>query len=221
MKKEKNYVLMAVALFVIFVIFTILVKVINVQAIGPEGTSVGFASLNKLFIDAIGYNDFMYTISTVLGYLAILTVPFFGLFGLMQLKMKGGFKNVDKDLYVLAGFYVVVLASYVFFEKVIINYRPIILDEGLEASYPSSHTMMAVSFMLAAAHQFSVRLKKNNKAFVIACVVIMIGIIVGRLFSGVHWLTDIIGAVILALAWFYAYLALATRMIRIKKEKKN
>lgn len=221
MTSVKKYSITSIAMFVVFIIFTILVKTVDVKPLGPENSLIGFSSINSAFIKAIGYNDFMYTLSTVLGYIAILTVPFFGLFGLMQLKMKGGFSKVDKDLYVLAGFYVMVLASYVLFEKVIINYRPIILDEGLEASYPSSHTMMAVSFMLAAAHQFNVRLKKNKKAFVIACVVIMLGIILGRLFSGVHWLTDIIGAILLSLAWFFLYAAIATSMIEKKRLNKK
>ena len=116
-----------------------------------------------------------------------------GVGAVWALKQKG-FKNVDKDLYILCGLYVCVLASYVLFEKIVINFRPVIIEGELEASYPSSHTMMSVTFMLAAIQQFSMRLKKANtrRLIIAACAVIGIGIIITRFLSGVHWVTDII-----------------------------
>lgn len=207
MNSNKKMFIGSAVCFAIFVLFTILVKNVDVMPVGPQFSAVGFASLNKAVADSLPYNEFMYDVSEVLGYLAILTVGIFGLFGIMQLFIKKGFKNVDKDLYILCGLYVCVLASYVIFEKVIINYRPVMIEGELEASYPSSHTMMSVTFMLAAIQQFSMRLKKANtrRLIIAACAVIGIGIIVTRFLSGVHWVTDIIGAVLLSIAWFLMY----------------
>ena len=222
MKDNKKYYISAGVLLVVFVIFTLLVKIVDVQAIGPEGSEVGFASINQAISAGLPYNEIMYKISEVLGYLAILTVGIFGLFGVMQLFIKKGFANVDKDLYILAGLYVCVLASYVVFEKIIINYRPVILEEGLEASYPSSHTMMSVAFMLAAIQQFGMRLKKTKvKNIVLAiCTLIGIGIIITRLLSGVHWITDIVGGVLLASAWFMLYYSIIRTIYKEKFNRK-
>jgi len=222
MKENKKYYIMAGVMFVVFIIFTLLVKNVDVQAIGPQNSEVGFASLNKVISDSLPYNEVMYKISEVLGYLAILTVGIFGLFGVMQLFIKKGFANVDKDLYILAGLYVCVLESYVVFEKVIINYRPVILEEGLEASYPSSHTMMSVAFMLAAIQQFGMRLKKTKVRNIVlaVCALVGVGIIVTRLLSGVHWITDIAGAIILASAWFMLYLSIIRTIYKDKFIKK-
>lgn len=218
MNSNKKLFISAAVCFVIFVVFTIMVKTVNVMPVGPQFSAVGFASLNKAVAEKLPYNELMYDISEVLGYLAILTVGIFGLFGIMQLFIKKGFKNVDKDLYILCGLYACVLASYVVFEKLIINYRPVILEGELEASYPSSHTMMSVTFMLAAIQQFSMRLKKENtkRLVVISCYVIGVGIIVTRFLSGVHWLTDIIGALILSSAWFLLYLGAIKTIYPIK-----
>lgn len=223
MKENKKYYIISGVLFIAFIIFTILIKFVDVQAIGPQNSEVGFASINGAIANAITYNETMYGISEIFGYLAIVTVGIFGLFGFMQLIIKKGFAKVDKDLYILAGLYACVLVSYIVFEKVIINYRPVILEEGLEASYPSSHTMMSVAFMLAAIQQFSMRLKKNAKARIIVlviCTIVGVGIIVTRLLAGVHWLTDIIGGVLLASAWFMLYLAIIRTIYKDKFSKK-
>ena len=218
MNSNKKMFIGSAVFFAMFVLFTILVKYVNVMPVGPQNSEVGFASLNKAIADSLPYNEFMYDVSEVLGYLAILTVGIFGLFGIMQLFIKKGFKNVDKDLYILCGLYVCVLSSYVLFEKIVINFRPVIIEGELEASYPSSHTMMSVTFMLAAIQQFSMRLKKANtrRLIIAACAVISIGIIITRFLSGVHWVTDIIGAILLSVAWFLMYFG-AIRTIYPKK----
>ena len=93
----------------------------------------------------------------------------------------------------LAIFYCVVLATYVLFEKVVINYRPVVLDEGLEASFPSSHTLMALCFTISAILVNKELFKDKTK--IINCGLFILGMAVAitRLFSGVHWFTDIVG----------------------------
>ena len=136
-----------------------------------------------------------------------LAIVIFGLFGLMQLYYKKGFKNVDKDLYALCGLYVLCLVIYAVFEKVIINYRPVILEEGLEASYPSSHTILAVAFISAAVVEFNARLKAKRVRTVVVslCILVGIGVVVTRFLSGVHWLTDIVGSILISSACFVLF----------------
>ena len=115
---------------------------------------------------------------------------------------------MDKDILLLGGLYAALAVCYLFFEKCIINYRPVILDEGLEASFPSSHTMLAMCLMLAAMEQLRRRLKDQplGRILSMVCAVLLVVTVIGRLLSGVHWLTDILGGLLLggALYLFYA-----------------
>ena len=183
-----------------FVIYTILVRTIDVKTIGPQGSWVGFSGVNGLFSRLIGYHPVLYTITEFLGIIALLPVVLFGVVGLLQLIQRKSLLAVDKDILVLGGIYIGVLLCYILFNKVAINYRPVILDEGLEASYPSSHTMLAVCVLSTAYKEFQWRLKRSSfkNTLLKTCRVLMVLIVLGRLFSGVHWLTDIIGGLILS-----------------------
>lgn len=220
MNNNKKYLIISAVLLALFVIFTIMVKTVDVQAIGPQGSEVGFASVNKVVAEALDYNETIYNISEILGYLAIGTALIFGLFGAMQLYYKKGFKNVDKDLYVLLGLYVMCLVIYVIFEKIVINYRPVILEGELEASYPSSHTILAIAFICAAIIEFSARLKtKKAKMIVVSlCALDGIGVIATRLLSGVHWLTDIIGALLISGACVFLFYYVFNMVVEKKKK---
>ena len=159
----------------------------------------------------IGYNRALYKITEVLGIISLLIVLVYGLIGLIELVRTKSFKKVDKNLYKLLAFYIIVLIFYVFFEKVIINYRPILLITNnylLEPSYPSSHTILSLCVCGSAIIINKNLCKKYNflKIVSIISLVLMFLIPIGRLFSGVHWLTDIIGGVLLSsslLAGFY------------------
>lgn len=210
MKKSKSLII-SIGLFIIFVIFTILLKIVDVKGIGPNDSKVGFAFLNGHFQMLIGYNRALYKITEVLGIVSLLIVLIYGLIGLIELVKTKSFKTVDKNLYKLLAFYIIVLIFYVFFEKVIINYRPVLLITNnylLEPSYPSSHTILSLCVCGSAIIINKNLCKKYNflKIVSIISLVLMFLIPIGRLFSGVHWLTDIIGGVLLSsslLAGFY------------------
>lgn len=191
-----NYVIIT---FIISVLYTLLVKVVDVSDIGPQFSRVGFSTINNYFHNLTGYNDTWYNITKYLGIIPFLLVAYYGLIGLKQLLKKKSIKKVDKRLIILGCFYIMVLLCYIFFEKVIINYRPILIDGVLEASYPSSHTVLAITICLSSLLISKYYFKANIQKIVdIVTWILLIIIVVGRLLSGVHWLTDIIGGIIIS-----------------------
>ncbi len=194
--------------FVLFLILILLVKTVGVDAIGPQGTEVGLAKINGFFSERIVYNDIFYKITELLGYLAILICAAFGAFGLYQIIKGKSLKAVDKDILILGAFYIAVIAVYVFFEKVVISYRPVILDEGLEASFPSSHTMLSVCVFISAIMQLETRLPFRFVKPVSAAGILLAAItVLFRFLSGVHWFTDILGGILISasLLFLFAY----------------
>ena len=196
--RVKN-IIISIALTVLSICFTLLVKNIDVDAIGPNGSEVGFAKLNGWFSNLIGSNMTIYKITEVLGLLVIAIVLIYGCIGLYQLIKRKSLLKIDREIIILGCFYVLMAITYVLFEKVVINYRPILIDGELEASYPSSHTILAICIALS-----SLKVSKEyfNKKYIkqinIITLVLMSLVVVGRLVSGVHWISDIIGGVIIS-----------------------
>ena len=199
-KKNKKRLVLGVSLVVAFVLWTILVCFIDVRALGPEGSSVGFAALNGFVHELTGVNWFLYTITDWLGIVPIAVALGFAILGLVQLIKRKSLWKVDHSILALGVFYIVVMAAYIFFEVVVINYRPTLIDGYLEASYPSSTTMLVMCVMPTAAMQLNVRIKNTvlRRCAVITIVAFTAFMVIGRLVSGVHWITDIIGGALLS-----------------------
>ena len=199
-KKKYRKFVDAAALLAAALLFTLLVKVVDVQAIGPQETSVGFAKINKAFADAVGTNMLLYKLTQLLGYAALAVVAFFGFGGMMQLVKRKSLLKVDRELLGAGVLYVVVLALYVAFEKIIVNYRPVIMpgETAPEASFPSSHTLLACVVFGSAVILVDtyVRKHKARKRVRAIFVILIIVMVVGRLFSGVHWITDIVAGLL-------------------------
>ena len=199
-KKKYRKFVDAEALLAAALLFTLLVKVVDVQAIGPQETSVGFAKINKAFADAVGTNMLLYKLTQLLGYAALAVVAFFGFGGMMQLVKRKSLMKVDRELLGAGVLYVVVLALYVAFEKIIVNYRPVIMpgETAPEASFPSSHTLLACvvfgsTVILADTYVRKHKARKRVRAIFVILIIVMV---VGRLFSGVHWITDIVAGLL-------------------------
>ena len=183
-----------------FILWTVMLCCVDVQPIGPQGSSVGFAACNRLVHSLTGVNMLLYTVTDRLGLVPILFVLGFAALGLAQWIKRKSITRVDRSILVLGGFYAVVLAVYVLFEKVVINYRPVLIDGVLEASYPSSTTMLVMCVMPTAAMQLHNRIqRKPARWFVVAAITVFtVFMVVGRLISGVHWVSDIIGGALLS-----------------------
>ena len=209
-KKSRRLFFLGASLLAAFVLWTVLVCFVDVQAIGPEGSSVGFATLNGCVHDFTGVNMSLYVITDWLGLVPIGVAFGFAVLGLVQWIKRKSILKVDRSILVLGGFYIVVMAVYVLFEMVVINYRPILIDGYLEASYPSSTTMLVMCVMPTAMMQLRTRIK--NKVFS-RCVMVAIAtfvafMVIGRLVSGVHWITDIIGGALFSAGVVMIYKAI-------------
>ena len=198
--KRRN-IIISFILIILAVLFTVLVKNVDVKPIGPNESMVGFADINKLFHNLIGSNMAIYKITEGLGYIPIVMALVYVFIGLKQLIKRKSLLKVDKEIYVLALFYILVVGVYVFFEKFIVNYRPILIDGVLEASYPSSHTLMSIC-LCGSSIIINKKLFKNKLGDIenILSVILILLIVAGRIISGVHWFTDILGGIIISSA---------------------
>ena len=211
MNKRKMIFNTMLCLFALSVLYIIMVKTIDVKPIGPFGSKVGFAGINSFVHKQVGLNMGWYRLSKYLGYITFLIIFYYGYLGLMQLVERKKLFKVDKRLLVLGFFYILVGIVYVFFEKVVINYRPVILNGELEASFPSSHTMLGICVCLSSLFisKYYVKDKRYLKYFNICTFLIMILLVISRTLSGVHWITDIIGGIIISvflISVFYLFI---------------
>ena len=183
-----------------FVLWTVLVSFVDIRPIGPNGSRVGFAAMNGFVHGLTGVNLLLYTITDWLGLVPIAVAFGFAVLGLVQWIKRKSLLKVDRSLLALGGFYMVVLAAYIFFEIVVINYRPTLIDGYLEASYPSSTTMLVMCVMPTAMMQLRTRIKNRvfRRCVLIAIAAFIAFMVIGRLLSGVHWLTDIIGGALIS-----------------------
>lgn len=215
MKNRKN-ILICILLVLLSIIYTILVKYVDTSIIGPNGSIVGFSSLNSFVFNLTGNNMTLYKITEILGIIPILIALMYAVIGLIQVIDRKSLK-VDKELIALGILYIIVILIYVFFEKCIINYRPVLIDGILEASYPSSHTLLSICICGSALliNKYLFNNKKIYKYINIVSIISMVLIVLGRLLSGVHWASDIIGSIIISITLLKI---LETYYLSIKKE---
>ena len=189
---------------VLFLGLLLMVQSYDVAAIGPMGTEIGFAQLNGGVHERLGTNLFWYDLTEIFGFLALAVCGLFGFTGLVQLLKRRSLKEVDPEILALGVFYVLVIGCYVLFELVVINYRPVIMPgvEGVEASFPSSHTMLICCVMGSTAMVLKQYVKRDalRMGLQAGCVIVAVITVAGRLLSGVHWVTDILGGVLLSCA---------------------
>ena len=206
-KKNIKLFFVGVSLLAAFVLWTVFVCFIDVRAIGPRESSVGFATLNGYVHNLTGVNMYLYVITDWLGLVPIGVAFGFAVLGLVQWIKRKSLLKVDRSILTLGGFYIVVMAVYILFEIVVINYRPTLINGYLEASYPSSTTMLVMCVMPTAMMQFSTRIKNDlfRRCVMFTITVFIAFMLIGRLVSGVHWITDIIGGALLSTAIVLMY----------------
>lgn len=199
MKKKKNLTA-AIALLAAFGLWTAALRLVDVQIIGPLGSAVGFATVNGFFHKLTGVHMGLYTVTDWLGLVPVCFAAGFGILGLIQWIRRKRLWRVDRSILILGIFYTAVMAAYIFFEAAVINYRPVLIDGVLEASYPSSTTLLAMCIMPTAAMELRNRIKNPVFKNCVLCSIyaFTVFMVAGRLISGVHWVTDIVGGGLLS-----------------------
>lgn len=216
MKKDRNkYFYFSIILFVVFVLWTALIYFVDVKPIGPQGSKVGVSAINGFVHNITGVNWILYYITDLLSIVPFVVAAGFALLGLIQLIKRKSILKVDSDIIALGIFYVVVIMTYLLFEVIAINYRPVLVDGILEPSYPSSTTVLVLCVMLTALIQCDIRIKKNTIRKTVKAVIILFTafMVIGRLISGVHWFTDIIGGILISFSLIYMYYAIINNKI--------
>ena len=188
------------ALLGAFGLWTAVVLLVDRQAVGPLESVVGLATLNVWFHDLTGVHMSLYVWTDWLGLVPIGVAFGFSLLGLGQWIKRRRFGQVDRSILILGCYYVVVIGVYVLFETVTVNCRPVLIDGYLETSYPSSTTLLVLSVMPTALSQLWTRvrhpfLRRGIAAVIVAFTVLMV---VGRMISGVHWISDIVGGILVS-----------------------
>jgi undecaprenyl-diphosphatase len=204
---KKSEIKRATWLVLACIVFTILVKKVDLAYIGPMGSKVGFSTINNFFHKLLGFNKGLYDLTEILGIIPILMAVGYACVGGYQLVKRKSIKKVDSEIIAIGVLYVAVGVLYLFFEKVIINYRPVLIKGELEASYPSSHTLLALcicgSTMILNRFKYPrIKIAQYESKLALAS---MILILFGRFLSGAHWFSDIVGGVIISITLLYLF----------------
>ena len=219
MKRNKKLIIAGIC-GLLFAVLIALVRLVDVQAIGPEGTRIGLSGLNRFVFETLGVHMIWYEITDWLGIAAIFTAFLFALTGLAKWIRRKSLLKVDEEILALGGLYLTVIGFYVLFELVIVNYRPVLMPGSVhpEASFPSSHTMLVCVILGSAIPLLSKYVKSEVlcRALRIICDVIIVITVIGRLVSGVHWFTDILGGILISVMLLNMYTAILE-----KKENGN
>ena len=111
-------------LLALFVIWTVALCYVDVRAIGPQGSSVGFATLNQMIHNITGVHMSLYTITDWLGLIPVCFVLGFGILGICEWIKRKSILKVDYSILTLGGYYCDVIVC--FFEIFVVNYRFVI-----------------------------------------------------------------------------------------------
>ena len=208
-KNGKRLLIIGIMLVAAFAVWTLLIQIVDVQPVGQNGTDIGFATFNCWFHKLTGVHMTIYTITDWLGLVPLFICMVFGGVGFVQLVKRRSLFKVDYDIIFLGIYYVMVIFGYFIFEMIPINYRPILIDGFMESSYPSSTTLLVLSVMPTLIYQVNRRLENVavKKVVRILAIIFSTFMVIGRLVSGVHWFTDILGSIMLSAGLFCIYKA--------------
>lgn len=204
---KNKYLFIGTICLLLFIVWTMLVKLTDVKNVGPTGSAVGFSTLNVMFHNLTGTNMRFYILTDLLSIVPLIFVFIFGIIGIIQWIKRKHILKVDYEIITLGVFYIILLLTYILFEIVVINYRPILIDSRLEVSYPSSTTMLVMCVIPTSIIQFNklISNKKGKMCITISLTSFTFILVLLRVLSGVHWLSDIIGGILLSSGYFFIY----------------
>lgn len=206
-KEYKGVLLVGSMLIILFVAWTVLIQIVDVQPLGQNKTNIGFATFNCWFHKLTGVHMTIYTIIDWLGLVPIFVCMVFGGIGFVQLIKRRSLFKVDYDIIILGIYYIIVILGYLIFEMIPINYRPILINGIMETSYPSSTTLLVLCVMPTLIEQVNRRIDNEIVKRIVQffSIVFSVFMVIGRMICGVHWFTDIVGGILLSAGLFCLY----------------
>ena len=189
---------------------------------------LGLSSINKSFHKAFPYNDSFYKLSKIASIFMFMILALPVIYGVLDLIEAKGLKNLNRRNYVILCYLALIAILYVFFDHVVLNYRPVVMDmeEYLDAghaaaSYPSTHALLSTTIGGLGIVESLRRFKKPWLKWVsLACIsVISVVVLLSRTFAGVHWLTDIVAGVLFGLSMVFLYISVSSVIDAESKEK--
>lgn len=195
----------------LFAALTVSLVFVDRQPIAGDGSLVGLATFNLNARAILGQSDLMEKVSNLLLVIPAASALAFAVIGVRQLVQSRSRAGVDRNLWWLLALYGAMLVLYVLFNCISPNNRPILEDGMCEPSFPSSHTLLAVTMCGSAMVQAVRRLRAGGWRTVVLVVLAigMVGIVAARAMAGVHWATDILGGILLGAALVAFYHAIA------------
>ncbi len=207
----KKQLFLLIGAILVSVIFTVLIKTVDVQPIGPEGSWVGLASINQVVRDTLGFNA---AIAQVSDYFIAPIIVFAACYVVAAVIQLIKHKKIDRELIWFGVALILLGIIYIIFEKLALNFRPVILSDKLEASYPSLHTLNAVALagciVLFNRRKLATTNARASRILNLAVSMLALFVVLCRALSGVHWLTDIIGGLLFASVIISAYRLILT-----------
>ena len=225
MLKKYGYFIASAVLLLIFIVFTILVKTVDVQYYF-NNTYVGFYSINSKFgefVTNFGKYESMSKMSDIILYLSFAYILVLFIFALIELIKNKSFKKLNMNYYLVLGGYVLTVIFYFVFEVVKVNYSPISPIDNLKPSYPSSHVLLGCMFYLLNTFT-AMKLLKPEKEWIKPLVfaatgVICLLLIFTRALSSKHWLTDIIASIILVSSLYTLFIGVHHKLVPISPKE--
>ena len=218
MKKFINF-LPALLLTLVFIVWTILVKTIDMSYILNVGF-IGFSHFNFQINDMVvnfEKTELFNKLSDVGLYLSFLIVLAFAVIGVVEWIKRKSLKKVDPILFILLAAYVTVVIEYFIFEIVKINYSPLSVPEDLHASYPSTHVLMFITFLMTGLLAMFEYLKVHKSIKIASIsfgVILSVVYAIARLFSGRHYFTDIVAGLFLSASIIALFIGLKLTFIK-------
>lgn len=202
-----------------FILWTVFILTVDVQPVGVQGTDIGFATVNSWFHSLTGVNMLMYYATDWLGIVPVFVCMLFGITGVLQLVKRRSLRKVDPDLIISGIYYIIVIFCYLVFEIYPLNYRPVLINGVMEASYPSSTTLLVLCVMPTLVLLSSHRISKSKIKMIIKVLTTLFSVFMvsGRLISGVHWLSDIVASALLSGGLYFLYTAAILLSYRTKQ----
>ena len=200
--KKITYLLIGLIPLVLFITFTVMVRCVDAHYIEDVGY-LGFYTLNMNVNEFVRQQDnhLFDVLTDILLFLSLATVLPFAIIGIHQLVKRKSLAKVDPLIYFMLGAYILSVVHYVTFILTSINASPLSTPDEIKQSYPSTHVFIFITYLFVALTGLFRYIKMSKVAKISAiCVVSILSIImvIFRLYSGQHYLTDIIGGVLLA-----------------------